>query len=491
MKLHLIIPLGGTGSRFVKNNYKIYKSFLPLPDNKIILDKIINNFSSFNCKIIVIAASVENKKFIETRYKKKIKVIIIKKHKGGPLITLQLGLQIINDTIEKCENIFVCYSDINWTWKNYDIQRALKEKIAVFTHKGFHPHLQVNSRSDFCLIKKNKILRMSQKKPFTNNYVNEEVAIGCYFFKKIDYINKFFKQVPLYSKQEYYLLTVINYLAKYFNIKSIPVSSFVHLGTPEQYEDYLSWSNRILKPVSKVETKSHGIMLISGKGERVSALNKLKPFLEYQNFEIYNYIFSKMNIQKKYIITNKKYSFYLKSKKNFNIFKIKKTNSMFETIEKSLIYLKQLKKYFLLSCDCFGEFNYSEFKNLKKNNDLVLFAFKKSYLNSTMKGSHTSLTKDSYRISKILVKSKTYKKNEFGLAGFFWIGNSNIFDYIKDFKKNIVKRKINREIIIDDYFKYLLKNHKIKVRILELHDYVHIGSELEYKEYKYWKNHLC
>ena len=490
MKLHIIIPLGGTGSRFIKKNYKTYKSFLPLSNNKIILDKIINNFSYFNYKIIVIAASEENKKFIENRYKKKIKVIIIKKHKGGPLITLKLALSILNNTIEKCENIFFCYSDINWTWKNYDIQRALNEKIAVFTHKGFHPHLQVDSRSDFCLIKKNKILMMSQKKTFTNNYANENVAIGCYFFKKIDYINKFFNQVPLYPKKEYYLLSVINYFAKYFNIKSIPVSSFVHLGTPEQYEDYLSWSNRILKPAFRVEKKSDGIMLISGKGKRVSLLNKLKPFLEYRNFEIFNFIFSKINIKKKYIITNKKYFFYLKKKRNFNIFKIKKTNSMFETIEKSLGYLKKLKKYFLLSCDCFGEFNYSEFENLKKNNDLILFAFKKSYLNSTMNGSHTSLIKDSYRISKILVKSKNYKKNEFGLAGFFWIGNSNLFDYIIDFKKSIFKRKINREIIIDDYFNYLLKNHKIKIRILELDDYVHIGSELEYKEYKYWKNHL-
>ena len=57
MKLHIIIPLGGTGSRFIKKNYKTYKSFLPLSNNKIILDKIINNFSYFNYKIIVIAAS--------------------------------------------------------------------------------------------------------------------------------------------------------------------------------------------------------------------------------------------------------------------------------------------------------------------------------------------------------------------------------------------------------------------------------------------------
>ena len=33
-------------------------------------------------------------------------------------------------------------------------KKILKAKSVIFTHTGFHPHLHVNSKSDFCLKKK-------------------------------------------------------------------------------------------------------------------------------------------------------------------------------------------------------------------------------------------------------------------------------------------------------------------------------------------------
>ena len=50
--------------------------------------------------------------------------------------------------------------------------------------------------------------------------------------------------------------------------------------------------------------------------------------------------------------------------------------------------------------------------------------------------------------------------------------------------------KLNREVIIDDYFKYLFDRKKIKISYYKLNKYIHIGSVIEYKEFKYWENYF-
>ena len=54
MKSFLIIPMGGTGSRFTKAGYKTYKPFLPLEGKFTIIDNIIKNFRGFNSELIVL-----------------------------------------------------------------------------------------------------------------------------------------------------------------------------------------------------------------------------------------------------------------------------------------------------------------------------------------------------------------------------------------------------------------------------------------------------
>ena len=54
MKSFLIIPMGGSGSRFVKAGYGIYKSFLPAEGKVTILDNIIKNFKGLNNQLIVL-----------------------------------------------------------------------------------------------------------------------------------------------------------------------------------------------------------------------------------------------------------------------------------------------------------------------------------------------------------------------------------------------------------------------------------------------------
>ena len=63
----------------------------------------------------------------------------------------------------------------------------------------------------------------------------------------------------------------------------------------------------------------------------------------------------------------------------------------------------------------------------------------------------------------------------------------SLFDHLQKFS---VSNNLKREIILDDYFKYLFDKKLHKVICYKLNYYVHIGSINEYEELKYWENYL-
>ena len=224
----------------------------------------------------------------------------------------------------------------------------------------------------------------------------------------------------------------------------------------------------------------------------MSSFLKPKPFIKFQKKEIYKVIFEKFNTKKNIVILNDK-KFRDKISKKFKFYEIGQTKSMIQTIFKSKNLLQKYNKYFLLSCDCFGFFKSEKIEkyiSTKSKTDLIIFTFKKSYLNKMLKGSHTNIKFYGNKVLKIDVKSQ--KISEYGHAGFFLILSYSLFKYLEIFfKSEFYKKKSNfREIIIDDYFNFLLTKDLCKINTILLDHYIHIGSEVEYKEYDYWSNYI-
>ena len=195
MTRYLILPLGGVGQRFIDAGYKTYKPFLQVSKNDRIIDKIIRNFPSSKTKIIIIG-NEKKLRLIKSSLKKNIIFIKIKNHKHGPLYSIFLA----NDKLKKIiknKNFFIVYSDINWNWKFQEIDKYIKnKKVVIFTHKGFHPDLETNNKSDFCSVnKKNYINRVSEKKLIFNDYKKNLLAIGCYYFCNYEFLSNFFAKL--------------------------------------------------------------------------------------------------------------------------------------------------------------------------------------------------------------------------------------------------------------------------------------------------------
>jgi len=491
MTQYLILPLGGVGQRFIDAGYETYKPFLKVSKNNTIIDKIISNFPKKKIKIIVIG---NEKKFqlIKSSLKKNTLFIKIKNHKYGPLYSIFLARKELKRIIED-RQFFVVYSDINWNWKFQHINKFIKhKKVVVFTHKGYHPDLEINTQSDFCSInQKNYINKSSEKKLIFKDYKKNLLAVGCYYFCNYKFFEDFFEKGKFFLRpktKEYYLVSLINFLIKekikvnFYNLKN-----FVHLGVPSQYENFINWKKILVYNFKKnLKLNFSNIMLMAGKGSRVEELKEKKPFLKIKNQKIYHYIFKKYGTKNNSIITNNNYFNGLDKK--YKIFKINNSQSMLQTIEKSLKFIKDQKNYFISSCDCFGIFSGTKFKRFIKSEkpDVVLFAFKLTNIQKKIQNSHSSIGVKNNNIVSIDVKKKS-NRNKFGHAGFFWVKSSQVFNLINQFK---LKKKINRETLLDDYFKYLFDFKKFKIKCFILDNYVHIGSLNEYNELKYWENYF-
>ncbi len=491
MKQYLIIPLGGLGTRFTTAGYKTYKPFLKTSANSRIIDNIISNFPSKETKTIIICNEKKYEYVRKNLKKKNIIFIKIRNHKQGPVQSIYLARQELKKIIQN-DRFFISYSDINWKWNYHSMKNYLKnKKIVITSHFGFHPHLEINSISDFFLCnKKNEVVKVSKKKTITDNYQKNHLATGCYYFKNFENLENYFNYKnfnKVNKKKETYLVDFLQFcLKKKIKINHFKITKFVHLGDPYQYENFNKWKNILGNNFTKsMKLKKYdSVMLMAGEGRRVKYLKVKKPLLPIKKFKAFEYIFNKFGSDKKFIVTNKNLT-NLNSNKYSKI-KIKSTQSMLQTIEKSLDYIKNLKQYFILSCDCLGFFERKDFNNfLKLNNpDIVLFAFDISKMQKKMENAHTTINlKKNLLINSIRVKKYSNKKKELGHAGFFWIKNSNIFKNLKNF---ITTNKFNREILLDDYFKFLFDKKLCKVRCYKLKEYTHFGSVLEYLELTYW-----
>ncbi len=492
----LLIPMCGVGKRFKEKGYKEHKAIINI-NGKNMIEKIQSNFPISTELYIITSQSIYDSVFPaleKNENTKKINFIFIDDHKLGPGYTLFKA----KDMIPSDRPIFISYCDITWSCEKKFIEKALKNSVAaIFTHKGFHPHLVKNSFSAFCKVDKrnNTLIKIKEKGSFTDNWMEESLSIGLFYFKNIKVINKSLVQLINPSKKvsnEYYPSLIFNILIEN-NIKVdlYDVNYFVHYGTPEQLEDFVNWIN-FFKDNSisnnKEETIYKSLILASGSGSRMKGISNLpKPLIKLANKKLINYVIDYLPISKNScnIVFNqnldKKYTRDLSK----NIIYIKETKSQLDTLLNIKNYLKKMEKLFICSCDCFGKFPSNYLKETIDKNDyeIICFGFKPSLMQEKL-GGHTYFEYDKNNLKNVFIKNKI-NDEDLGLAGFFWFRRGKL---VSDIAEYLVKEQSNiqRELIIDDVIKYSVSK-ELKVGYVLLEDYKHLGTYEEFKEFEYWE----
>lgn len=482
---NVIIPMAGKGHRFIKAGYKTYKPFLPLSKKENIIQNICNSFPKNTKKIFIIDKKLNNNYLKILKQIPNSKIIKVKSHKLGPGYTLLLAKKELQDL----KKIFVSYSDIVWKWNNKKLN--LKNNT-VFCYKNYHPYTKDNNNYAFCKVKNNNLIKLKEKSSFTNNWINEPLSIGLfYYINSKDLFNSLdvLKKQNIKTNNEYFPSEGFNFLK---NSKIEYVDTFAHIGKPNYYEEFKDRKNFFLKRKKFINSIKNFyladkiVIPAAGNSVRFKKEKIFTPkhlyFIKELNFKLLDYINIYLPKIRKNLVTFKNKLVNELSSKKYKIhFLDNATKGQADTIFKQLKDFKTNESFFINSCDVFSTFDFKKYSKLIKKSDIIVFVSNKSFENLPS-NSYTWVEFTKNRFKNVFIKNKPKKKLKI-LTGNFYFKNKIIYNNCFSY---FFRKKFN-EIFIDDLIKVSIKL-KYNVGVIEDESYINLGTPDLIKDFIFWKN---
>lgn len=247
--MKIVIPMSGTGDRFIKAGYKEIKPLIQV-DGKAIIEHVINMFPDEEDFIFICNEEhleTTNIAQVLTKAKPKGKIVSIAPHKLGPVYAVLKAADLITDG----EPVIVNYCDFCVRWDYQDFKKTVfsnKCDGCVTAYKGFHPHLlwdgfYAGIRAD----EDNNMLEIREKHCFTESKMDSFHSSGTYYFSKGAYIKRYFQMLmdkDINIKGEYYVSMPYQLMKEdKLNIYVYELEYFLQWGTPEDLEEYLYFSD--------------------------------------------------------------------------------------------------------------------------------------------------------------------------------------------------------------------------------------------------------
>ena len=162
--MNVVIPMAGTGNRFVQKGYADPKPLIKA-NNKRIIEYIVRMFSeedniTFICNDV--HANTTDMTMILEELHPTCNIQVIPQHKKGPIFTLLGSLSSLPDD----EEVIISYCDNPLTWdydkfKRYNLENNLDG--CILTHSGFHPHTLNNTKMAFLKVNNGLMEEIKEK----------------------------------------------------------------------------------------------------------------------------------------------------------------------------------------------------------------------------------------------------------------------------------------------------------------------------------------
>ena len=145
--MKIIIPMAGTGNRFVEAGYEDPKPLIKV-NGKRIIEYILEMFEEEDVVFICNETHLNNTKMYDVlkKLKPKSTIISMKNHKLGPVYTVKKAYDYILDD----EEVIISYCDNPYVWDRADFNTYVKENEldgCILSHTGFHPHTLAQTSS--------------------------------------------------------------------------------------------------------------------------------------------------------------------------------------------------------------------------------------------------------------------------------------------------------------------------------------------------------
>jgi len=246
--MQIVIPMSGTGQRFLSAGYRDPKPLIRI-DGAPILEYVCALFPgekniSFVCNETHLRETEMRSEI--ARIAPTGKVFSIAPHKKGPVFAVaQIFPHIADD-----EPVLVSYCDF-FAILDYAkfCQEMEKEGFdgAVPAYTGFHPHLlHGNLYAGMRANDQGEMLEIQEKYCFTDNPEDCWHSAGLYYFKSGKLLKHFLQKFLDEGESingEYYMSMVYDFMQKDgLRISVFPMEYFCQWGTPEDLREYQNWA---------------------------------------------------------------------------------------------------------------------------------------------------------------------------------------------------------------------------------------------------------
>lgn len=253
-----IVTLSGHSQRFLDEGFTI-KPLIKIED-KYIIEYVVNSIrekheTDFSDYIFIVKDDDIWDCSIDVKLYELFPNCVVKNiptHKEGPVFSI---LSVIDEICVDEDEILVSYCDlyINWNIEEFlQFVRIGNHDGSIVSHTGFHPHRINNKYFAYMQVNGDNLLKIQEKRPFTDDPDSEYASGGIYYFKSCHLLKKYCSALLESGERvnnEFYVTMVYNKMVEDgLIITHYDSKNYVCLGTPMDVEIFSS-SLKMLKHI--------------------------------------------------------------------------------------------------------------------------------------------------------------------------------------------------------------------------------------------------
>jgi len=510
--MHIVIPMSGIGKRFIDAGYTEPKPLIVI-DNKPIIEHVCDLFpgeSKFTFICNSKHLSKTNMRQVLLGIKPNSNIVEIPNHKKGPVYAVSL----IEEYIEDEEEVIINYCDFGTYWDYNDFLKHTRDRNAdgaIPAYKRFHPHMLGSDNYAFMRDKEQWMLQIKEKEPFTENRNNEFASNGTYYFKKGEYVKKYFNELireDINLNGEYYVSLIYNLLVRdNLKVSIYDIQHMLQWGTPEDVQEYNTWSKYFrdaIKEKEKPKAVKNSLTLIplAGHGSRFikAGYKDPKPLINISG--------KPMIIQAAKSLPNSENHIFVTLKDHLENYPLEKTLKS-EYPDSKVISINEVTKGQAITCslglkdldmntslliaatDNGMIYDKNKYQKLieDENVDAIVFTFRhhvSSKNNPHMYGwVKTDKNENATAVSvKSPISDNPY--DDHAIVGTFYFKKLAYFN--QALKKLLDKDiKVNGEYYVDSLIGEIIELG-LNVKVFEIEDYIGWGTPEDYETFVYWQS---
>ena len=232
-KLHLVMPMGGKGSRFSQYGYEYPKPLLEIQGKPFFywaVQSVVNFIAVEDIIFVVLQEHVTNYKIDEKirAYYPDAIIHVIPDVLNGAVLTCLEGVKEISDTLpvlfNDCDHIFHCMEFEQYCKEGFP--NAFDGALLTFwSDEDKYSYLKYDSAGN--------VIETVEKTVISNDAI-----CGCYFFKnKAEFVHSAEGYLKNCHYEEFFVSGVYNVMAKENKIiRGFRTDFHVAFGVPEEYE---------------------------------------------------------------------------------------------------------------------------------------------------------------------------------------------------------------------------------------------------------------